>query len=736
MARKGKRVKAYIPLFFVGWYFYGMFINSIRLGIASTFHRPDAPEIETIWIADPVKNFLAVFSSTGLAVTFFCVLMICLITKKGYNWFSGYKFKRDPRGFDILPDATHGTSGWMDRREMEQVVDLGSTAKMQGILLGKLKDDPDDDDRYSEYVAPSPGSHLNSHIIIYGASGSGKTRGIIKPFIMQAIKRGESLVCVDPKGELFESTSQYARDNGAVVKAFNLLDKENSDGINFLAGIEEDNTLIQTIAETIIKNTSNANERQDFWEKAELNLLCALLHYVQRQEDPRTHQALPIEQRAIGDIYKILSTESITDLETRFADLPKGHPALAPYGLFKQANRQIWGNIAIGLGNRLSVFQDELIDKITRYNDIDLLLPGQRPCVYYCIISAQDSSLEFLSSLLFSLMFTRLPNYARKNCPNGRLPVPVNFVLDEFCNVGYLGDFKKTISVCRSFNLNCQLATQGIAQLSDRYPNKEWEEIIGNCDTQLFLGCNDQMTAEYISEKCGQVTIRTTNSTMPLQPLFSPIFNSTRPYSQSRSNTQRPLMLPDELLRLDNSQEIVLFRGHKPLQLYKITPEELPDFEKLQPVRITDYIPEWRRLEEEKVRERREDRAQQQGASQPVPPQQEYRQPPTREERSYPVREPMQDRPPHPQREEIPVYTPMRLIREDSRPPLTHPARPSVPPQRQTPPTLPHKESPPEKEVSPQAPLPPVETPPAPSGGLLLKKTGDEISVEELLGGP
>ena len=602
-------------------------------------------------------------------------------------WFSGYKFKRDPRDFDILPDATHGTSGWMDRKEMEQVVDLGSTAEMQGILLGKLKDDPDDDDKYSEYVAPSPKNHLNSHIIIYGASGSGKTRGIIKPFIMQAIKRGERLVYVDPKGELFESTSQYARDNGAVVKAFNLLDKENSDGINFLAGIEEDNTLIQTIAETIIKNTSNANERQDFWEKAELNLLCALLHYVQRQEDPRTHQALPIEQRAIGDIYKILSTESITDLETRFADLPKGHPALAPYGLFKQANRQIWGNIAIGLGNRLSVFQDELIDKITRYNDIDLLLPGQRPCVYYCIISAQDSSLEFFSSLLFSLMFTRLPNYARKNYPNGRLPIPVNFVLDEFCNVGYLGDFKKTISVCRSFNLNCQLATQGIAQLSDRYPNKEWEEIIGNCDTQLFLGCNDQITAEYISDKCGQVTIRTTNGTMPLQPLFSPIFNSTRPYSQSRSNTQRPLMLPDELLRLDNSQEIVLFRGHKPLQLYKITPEELPDFEKLQPL--------------------------------------------TREERSYPVREPMQDRPPHPQREELPVYTPMRLIREDSGPPLTHPPRPK--PQAQPPASTRREESP---VAPPQAPPPQTETPPAPSGGLLLKKTRDEISVEELLGGP
>lgn len=743
MARKGKRLKAYIPLFFVGWYFYGMFINSIQLGIASTFRQPDAAEIETIWIANPVRNFLAVFSPTGLAVTFFCVLMICLITKKGYNWFSGYKFKRDPRGFDILPDATHGTSGWMDRKEMEEVVQLGSTSEMQGILLGKLKDDPDDDDKYSEYVAPDPGNHLNSHMIIYGASGSGKTRGIIKPFIMQAIKRGESLVCVDPKGELFESTSQYARDHGAVVKAFNLLDKENSDGINFLAGIEEDNTLIQTIAETIIKNTSNVNERQDFWEKAELNLLCALLHYVQRREDPRTHQPLPIDQRAIGDIYKILSTESITDLETRFADLPKGHPALAPYGLFKQANRQIWGNIAIGLGNRLSVFQDELVDKITRYNDIDLLLPGQQPCVYYCIISAQDSSLEFLSSLLFSLMFTRLPNYARKNCPNGRLPIPVNFVLDEFCNVGYLGDFKKTISVCRSFNLNCQLATQGIAQLSDRYPNKEWEEIIGNCDTQLFLGCNDQMTAEYISDKCGQVTIRTTNSTMPLQPLFSPIFNSTRPYSQSRSNTQRPLMLPDELLRLDNSQEIVLFRGHKPLQLYKITPEELPDFEKLQPVRITDYIPKWRRLEEEMPQERR---APRQEVPRPVPAQQEERIPhssPTppperREERDFrPVqreperiphsaqREPF-SHPTHPIREEIPHYAPMRLIREDRPPTPTKPQPPVPQPQA--------KEEPPQA-VPPPTPPPQPEAPPS-STGLLLKKTGDEISVEELLGSP
>ena len=133
------------------------------------------------------------------------------------------------------------------------------------------------------------------------------------------------------------------------------------------------------------------------------------------------------------------------------------------------------------------------------------------------------------------------------------------------------------------------------------------------------------------------------------------------------------------------------------------------------------------------MRERRT--TQRESPPPPAPPRQEYRQPPKKEENPYPVREPMRDRPLHPQREEIPAYTPMRLVRENSRPPLTHPARPSAPPQRQTPPAPPHKEESPVESVPPQTP-PPPETPPAPSGGLLIKKTGDEISVEELLGSP
>lgn len=156
------------------------------------------------------------------------------------------------------------------------------------------------------------------------------------------------------------------------------------------------------------------------------------------------------------------------------------------------------------------MFQNKLVDCITKYNDIDLSLPGQRPCAYYCIISDQDTSLEFLSSMFFSLLFSRLTDYARRHGTNGRLPVKVNVCLEEFCNIGYLGEsFLRVLSVIRSRNVACQLVIQGAAQLSGRYPHKEWEEIIGNCDWQIFLGCNDHMTADYISEKCGMVTIRT-----------------------------------------------------------------------------------------------------------------------------------------------------------------------------------------------------------------------------------
>ena len=113
-------------------------------------------------------------------------------------------------------------------------------------------------------------------------------------------------------------------------------------------------------------------------------------------------------------------------------------------------------------------------------------------------------------------------------------------------------DFKRVLNVCRGSAIFCQIIVQSIPQLQDRYPNTEWEELIGCTDIQICLGCNDVDTATYISKKCGMVTIKVENNQMPLMPLFSPVYTSTRPYSQTKSNTQRPLMFPDEVLRMDN----------------------------------------------------------------------------------------------------------------------------------------------------------------------------------------
>lgn len=124
--RHKKKFPVYIPLGLTAWYFYGMFLNSLKLGTAVTFCPPGETPPESIWVLNPFRNLLMLFTPFGLGVTAVIVLLICLITKKGYIWFSGYKYIHDPRGFDILPDATHGSSGFLTKKEMASFLEVGS----------------------------------------------------------------------------------------------------------------------------------------------------------------------------------------------------------------------------------------------------------------------------------------------------------------------------------------------------------------------------------------------------------------------------------------------------------------------------------------------------------------------------------------------------------------------------------------------------------------------------------
>lgn len=595
--RNKEKLPVYVPLTLLGWYVYGMFVNSLRLGIEWTFHS-SGEEVKSIWVLNPFKNWLVVFTPFGLATTAVTVLLICLITKKGYIWFSGYKYTHDERGFDILPDATHGSSGLLTEKEMRSFLELGPAAEVSGMMLGKFRRHKDDPDKYALYAAHTMKSGDNNNLLCIGAPGSGKSRGFIIPFLMGCARRGESVFITDPKGELFEKLSPYFAEKGHYVKAINFLDMEHSDGWNCLYGLDTETQLVQTVANTIIQNTSGPKEADDFWSRAELNLLMALLHYVCNLKDANGN-LLPIEQRGIGDVYRIIADQSINEINRTLAALPPEHPAKGHHGLFLKAKENLWGNIVIGLGNRLAIYQNQLVDKITRNHDIDLTLPGKKPCAYFVIISAQDSAYRFLSSLFFSLAIPQLSDYARLHCEGGRLPVLVNFCLDEYCNIGYMEGMADALNSIRGFNMSCQVVVQSLSQWQEKYPGKEWENQLATFNQTLYMGCNDLTSAEYISKKCGKITIAVTNNQMPLMPLFSPVYTSTRPYSQTKSNTQRDLMQTDEVLRLDYQKCIALFQGHKPALLEKLTPEELPDYATLKSCRVIDYIPEWKKREQQ-----------------------------------------------------------------------------------------------------------------------------------------
>ena len=588
--------RLYAVLGGMGWYFYGMIVNSVRLGIRQSFDVES--DIASIWVVNPFRNLIAPFTLTGLGLTAALLVLACLLTRRGFNWLSGYHPVHDKRGFDILPDGTHGTSRFMKPEEMKAVLETGRLDDLTGTIYGKHRDDPLDDNRFSLYIASSSKSGLAGNMLVIGAPGTGKSWGFVRPMIFQCVKRRESMILTDPKAELYESTAGYLADMGYEVRVFNLLEMEHSDRWNCIGEADYDERLIPIIAATIINNTSSEKEAGDFWAKAELNLLTALLYYVQNDKDV-SGNVLPLSQRRLGRILSLLTDNGLATIDREIKLLPAGHPAKGPYGLFLQAKENIRGNIVIGLGNRLNVFQDKLVDALTADSTIDLTLPGHKPCAYFCILSAQDHTYAFLSSLFFTMIFSRLEQYARRETEDGKLPVPVNFVLDEFPSIGKLGDFKRSIAFTRGFRMNCIVIVQSIAQLADIYPRREWEEITACCDATICLGVNDTTSAQFISEKCGMATIRVTNNQQPQTPLFSPVANLSRPYSQTRSNTQRALMQPDEVLRLDNAKSIVMLRGQLPMLLYKVMPPEFADFKKLRTLSIAKYHGKTDEVEEE-----------------------------------------------------------------------------------------------------------------------------------------
>ena len=505
-------------------------------------------------------------------------ILLLMVMRMGYSDTGEYDTDRN---FIYSAKGTYGTSGWMSRKEMAGVLDLvPDLRKHKGVVLGML-------DNKAVCIPENP--HINGNLAVYGSSGSMKTRSFCMNRILQAAVRGESLIISDPKSELYEKSSEYLRDQGYCVKVFNLVNPENSDSWNCLSEVEGQELMAQLFVDVIIKNTINNGKGDHFWDSCEMNLLKALVLYVD--------QSYAEQNRNIGEVYRLLTLSGESDLDSLFENLPPTHPAKAPYSLYKQASDTVRSGVIIGLGSRLQVFQSELIKKITTRDEIDLELPGQERCAYFLVTSDQDSTFDFLASLFLSFCFIKLVRYADKNCEGGKLPVPVHVLGEELTACGTIPDLSRRLSVIRSRNISMSCVFQNLAGLQNRYPLNLWQEILGNCDAQLFLGCTDELTAEFISSRTGLASVSVSSKSKQLGTWR--ISNYTPEFRETSGVGKRPVLTPDEVLRLPIKQALVIIRGQKVLKVDKMDYSKHPEAPKLRSCKASAHIPEWQRLEQE-----------------------------------------------------------------------------------------------------------------------------------------
>ena len=502
---------------------------------------------------------------------------VIFLIYKLYDRFDGKK--KDPRGFTTSDSGVYGTATFMTDKEMRNMLELTTPEKAEGIILGEYE---------GKTVCMPRDTRLNKHIAICGASGTMKSRAVIRNALFQCLKNDESVVICDAKSELYKDTSELFRANGYEVKVFNLVSPANSDSWNCMSDLMGDTLLAQVLTNVIIGNTSSG-KGDHFWDNGEGNLLKALVLYIDK--DPTRTPS----EKNLPAVYQLLTQNSENQLMTMFSRLPLDHPARAPFNLFAQSSDTVRSGIILGLGTRLQVMQNKAVQSITSRSDIDLTAPGKKKCAYYLILSDQDTTMAFLSSLFFSFLMIKLTRYA-DTCAGGRCPVPVNLILDEFNNIGKLGgaedgsDFTRFLSVCRSREIRVMLAVQSLGQLQNRYPNNLWAEIIGNMDIQLMLGCTDEVSAKYFSNRCGEMSIEV-NTTMTMRRTIT-IAQIIPQYRHVEGMGRRKLLTPDEVLRIPNEKMLCVVRGCNVLMLDKLDYTRHPYSKMIRQVSVYDYYPE------------------------------------------------------------------------------------------------------------------------------------------------
>ena len=384
-------------------------------------------------------------------------------------------------------------------------------------------------------------------------SGSGKSASYSIPNAYQCLG---SYVFTDPKGELYDRTAGYLKEQGYDIKVLNLVRPQYSDGYNPLMHISSELD-VDVIANTIVKGQKTESGSDPYWDDMAEMLLKALIYYLIATR-PEEEQNLASCAELVRAANKNGGSNLLSDL---MSQLPYDHPARMYYKSIEIAPEKTYGSILSSLQSKLGKFDSKDIAELTSTDTINFEEIGTKKTAVYVISSDTHTAYDFLLTIFFSQMIQQLYDYADQN--GGRLQERTYFILDEFANIGKIPDFDKKISTSRSRGISFSVILQNIDQLEAVY-EKSYETIMGNCDTHVFLGSNSFKTVEYFSKQLGEKTIGRDSISINKDKQ-----NHKTGKSVSDQIMARALMTPDELRRLDNDLCIIFEKGLKPVKANK-----------------------------------------------------------------------------------------------------------------------------------------------------------------------
>lgn len=397
----------------------------------------------------------------------------------------------------------------------------------------------------------------NLNTVVVGGSGAGKTRFYAKPNLCQA---NTSFVVLDPKGELLRDTGYLLKQKGYEVRVLDLLNMEKSHCYNPFVYLRDDNDVQRLVTNLFKSTTPKGSQSNDpFWDTAASMLLLALVFYL-KYEAPPDEQNFPMvmEMLRAADVREDMDeyTSPLDELFERLEMRDPDHIAVKYYKDYHSGSAKTLKSIQITLAARLEKFNLSSLAALTATDELDLPSLGEKKVALFALIPDNDTSFNFLVSILYTQLFQQL-FYLADHKYGGSLPVPVHFLMDEFSNVSLPDDFSKILAVMRSRQVFVSIILQNIAALKALF-EKEWESILGNCDEFLYLGGNETSTHKLISESyLGKATIDTNT--------YGKSSGRNGNYSTNYQISGRELMTPDEVRMLDNRCALLFIRGELPI---------------------------------------------------------------------------------------------------------------------------------------------------------------------------